>query len=272
MRQCRLLYSYLKDGTLNAITVFLQFDRWCTLAWTDIRLRYRRTKLGRFWMTLNTAFFVLSVGLVWGFVFQMPMRDYLPYFALGIVVWTFISSTITEGCRVFLDAHHVIKSLPNPISLYVWRLLARQLICLAHNLLFLAILWLVIQRPLPSGALAAVPGLILLIMALVGAIFALGTLCARFRDIPQLVTSVLQVLFLVTPIIWHPARLATSPWSEALFYANPIYDLIVVIRSPILGEETTALHWLGASFAAVSMLLVGLTLFGRFSKRIAYWL
>jgi len=262
----------LREGAISAMSEFAYFGRWATLAWTDIKLRYRRTQLGPFWMTLNTALMIFSVGCVWGFVFHMPMEEYLPYFAIGIVVWNFISSTVVEGCRVFLDAHHFIKSLPNPLMLYVWRLLARQVICLGHNLVFLALFWLALGRPLHVGALAAICGLLVLWIALLGAVLILGTMCARFRDIPQAVTSLLQILFLVTPIIWSPEGTPEKVMPHSIFYANPLYNLIEVIRSPILGHATTELNWLGAAASAMVTLMVGLIVFGRFAKRVPYWL
>jgi ABC-type polysaccharide/polyol phosphate export permease len=266
------MFRPLREGAIGAMSEFACFDRWAMLAWTDIKLRYRRTQLGPFWMTLNTALMIFFVGCVWGFVFHIPMEEYLPYFAIGIVVWNFISSTVVEGCRVFLDAHHVIKSLPNPLMLYVWRLLARQVICLGHNLIFLALFWLALARPLHIGALAAIAGLVVLSIALLGAVLILGTLCARFRDIPQAVTSILQILFLVTPIIWSPSGTAADGMPNFIFYANPLYNLIEVIRSPILGHGTTALNWLGASASAVVTLTLGFLMFGRFAKRVPYWL
>jgi hypothetical protein len=40
-----------------------QVDRWATLAWSDIKLRYRRTTLGPLWITLGLGASVFSVGL-----------------------------------------------------------------------------------------------------------------------------------------------------------------------------------------------------------------
>ena len=50
------MFRPLREGAIGAMSEFACFDRWATLAWTDIKLRYRRTHLGPFWMTLNTAY------------------------------------------------------------------------------------------------------------------------------------------------------------------------------------------------------------------------
>lgn len=266
------MFATLRAGTTRAVADLFPLERWATLAWSDIRLRYRRTKLGPFWMTLNTAVMVLSVGAVWGIIFHMPMQEYLPYFAVGMVLWNFFSTTLAESCRVFLDAQHVIKSVPNPLLLYVWRLMARQLACLAHNVLFVAVLWIVMLRPVSWQALAAIPGLLIMITALLGITLTLGTLSARFRDIPQLVTALLQILFLVTPIIWMPSRLPDEGLISLMFYANPLFSLIEIVRAPLLGQHTSALQWMLATGSAATILMIGLALYGRFMKRIPYWL
>ena len=64
------MFATLKAGTIGAVSDLFPVDRWAMLAWSDIRLRYRRTKLGPFWMTLNMALMIISVGAVWGFIFQ----------------------------------------------------------------------------------------------------------------------------------------------------------------------------------------------------------
>ena len=266
------MLTTLRAGTVSAMREVFPLERWATLAWTDIKLRYRRTQLGPFWMTLNTAVLILSVGLVWGIIFHMPMKDYLPYFAIGMVTWSFVSTTLIEGSRVFLDAQQIIKSVPIPLIIYVCRLIGRQIICLGHNALFVALLWVVIARPVNLAALAAIPALLIVTLTLFGAVLTLGILGARFRDIPQLISSVLQILFLVTPIIWTPDRLSTETLIGKLFYLNPFYSLIEIVRGPMMGDTPTIMNWVCATGTMLTMLAIGLLLYGRFAKRVPYWL
>jgi lipopolysaccharide transport system permease protein len=128
------------------------------------------------------------------------------------------------------------------------------------------------QRPIDSAAVLAIPSIVILTVALFGATLTLGILCARFRDIPQLVTAMLQVLFLVTPIIWVPALVHIDGLPSFLIHANPLYGLIENVRAPLLGHETFAAQWIYAAGSSSLMLAIGLLLLGRFVKRIPYWL
>ena len=245
--------------------------RWGTLAWIDISLRYRRTMLGPFWLTLSTGAMIGSVGLLWGAIFGSPWESFLPYFAVGIVVWTLISGTLTEGCSVFINAGPIIKSMPTPLLVHVHRMFARHLIILAHNAILILLLWAIIRWPLGWSILLAIPGLIIVVCTVLGGVLALSIVCTRFADIPQIVFAVLQLLFLLTPIIWMPDSVRGKAVSLLVDF-NPLYYMIEIVRGPLLGHPPAAYVWLVVVAFALAMLLVGHALYGRFRNRVAYWL
>src|SRR5262245_20240699 len=122
-------------------------ERWATLAWTDTSLRYRRTVLGPWWVTLCTGAVIGSVGLVWGAIFGSDMSTYMRYFATGYIIWTLISGALTEGCIVFIQAGGVIKSTTTPLLTHMYRMLARHIIVFAHNIVLVALLWGILRWP-----------------------------------------------------------------------------------------------------------------------------
>jgi ABC-type polysaccharide/polyol phosphate export permease len=68
----------------------------------------------------------------------------------------------------------------------------------------------------------------------------LSPVCARFRDLAQVIASILQVMFFFTPIFWVPGGQLSRP---ILVEANPFYHLLQLLRAPLLGELPTALNW-----------------------------
>ena len=62
------------------------------LGWFDIRLRYRGSMLGPFWLTLSTAVMVVALGVLYSALFKMELHDYLPFLALSLVLWTFLQN------------------------------------------------------------------------------------------------------------------------------------------------------------------------------------
>ena len=88
---------------------------------------------------------------------------------------------------------------------------------------------------------------------------------------PQIVNSLMQVFFYVTPIIWMPNAL--NPRSANLLVEpNPIYHLIQIVRAPILGGSPTYMNWGVSILMATLGSAFAFWFFGKYKKRIAYWL
>lgn len=252
-----------------------RIDTWATLAWFDTKFRYRRTTIGPLWITLSTGLTVLAVGLVYGQIFGHPtgssIAGYMTYFAVGTVLWAFISTTISQACIVFSQSGGLIKALPVPPLLHVFRMITRNIVLLAHNALIIAMLWIVLRWPVGWHVLLCIPGLVLLVLTLFGVVVALGILGTRFRDIEQIVAALLQLMFLITPILWLPSLIGKTP-ASLLLDLNPAYYMIEIVRAPLLGESTDLKIWVVALLITVVSLICGLALYGRFRHRLPYWL
>ena len=241
------------------------------LGWYDIRGRYRRSTIGPFWLTISMGVMIASIGLVFGQIFSAPMDEYLPFLAAGIILWAFITGTINEGCTGFIDAEGIIKQLPIPLFVHILRVLWRNLLILAHNILILPLVLLVMGKSLSFVAVWAVPGVLLVVVCLSWVALLFAMLCARYRDLPQIVASVFQVTFYLTPIIWMPSLLPDRV-GVAFLELNPFYHLLELIRGPLLGQVPSLTSWIVVAAMAVFGWLFTLFVFSRLHKRVAYWL
>ena len=244
---------------------------WSGLAWADTKARYRRTTIGPFWITLSTGAMVGSVGIVYANLFGQELAHYLPFLTVGIILWTFISTSVSEGCNVFIAAAGYIKSVPMLLATHVFRLLARNAIILAHNLVLIVALWLLFRWPVGPTVLLVLPGLLIDMVAICGVVLVLGILSARFRDIPQIVVALMQLLFLLTPIVWMTSALK-SPDLALIVAWNPMYYLLEIVRGPLLGQSPPLTVWLIAVTLSLTSLAVGAALYQKFARRVAYWL
>ena len=75
-----------------------------TLGWLDIKLRYRGSMLGPFWLTISTGVMVASLGMLYSTLFKMDLKTYLPFLALSQVLWGFLGVVVSEACTTFTDA------------------------------------------------------------------------------------------------------------------------------------------------------------------------
>lgn len=250
-----------------AKSVYISF----ILARQDLRGRYRRSVIGPFWITISMGVMIASIGIVFGAIFNTPMDEYLPSLAVGIIVWTFITGMISEGCLGFIDAEGMIKQLPIPLFVYILRVLWRNLLILAHNILILPLVLLVMGKGIGLEALLAIPALLLVSLCLSWVALLFAMLCARYRDLPQIVSSVLQVAFYLTPIIWSSSLLPDRLGSTFL-QLNPFFHLLELIRAPLLGVVPSLTSLLVVLVIAVLGWGFTLLTFSRLRHRVAYWL
>lgn len=244
-------------------------ELWSTLGMHDVRQRYRRSTLGPFWITISLAVMVLALGLLYGQIFGQDLREYLPFIAVGFVIWNLISTLILKGCETFVTAEGMIRQLNAPLSIYAYRQVWSAIISFAHNVwIYFAVgLWFGLEPSL--SMLWAVPALLVTLFNGFWVSILLGLLSARFRDIPLIVASIVQVIFFITPVIWRPEML---PSRALLLVLNPLYHMVEIIRAPLLGSTPSAENW--AAVILISILGSALTLvfYSAYRWRIAYWI
>ncbi|HXZ10405.1 MAG TPA: ABC transporter permease, partial [Paraburkholderia sp.] len=216
-------------------------DLWRTLGWADIRFRYRRTILGPFWLTLSTGVTVLAIGLLYSGLLRQDLSAYLPALAIGIITWNFFNTSVNEGCSVFIGAAGFIKAYTIPLPIYVFRLLWRNIVMFLHNFLIVFAVWLFFRWELSPILLLSLVGYALMVAFVLGVVLLFGVLCTRFRDIPQIVASVLQLVFFITPIMWLPSALGSHHWVVEF---NPLFSIIEVVRGPLLNQMPQPQQWL----------------------------
>ena len=51
------------------------WEFWGTLGWNDIKQKYRRSVIGPFWLTITQAIMVGSIGVLYSFLFKVPVRE-----------------------------------------------------------------------------------------------------------------------------------------------------------------------------------------------------
>jgi len=262
------LSTQLADGLSDLRQGLRNWELWALIGWLEISQRYRRSIIGPFWITLSLGIVVLGLGVVYSTLFRLSAADYIPYLATGLIAWGLISALANEGCSTFIAAEGSIKMLPVPLSVYVYRVVWRNFIILAHNALVYLLVILYFQINPGWGLLLAVPGLAIVLLNGVGFGLILGILSARFRDIPLMVSNGVQLVFFVTPILWRPETIATREW---IYRYNPCHYLIEIVRAPLLGEAVSGTVWAAVLLFTGINLAIGVALFGRFRWRIAYW-
>ena len=215
------------------------------------------------------AITVIALGLVYSQLFNLPVRQLMPYVCAGLVVWGFMNSVMLDAGTLFSGSESYIKQVRLPYSLYVCRFVFSKIVLFAHDVpIYIALILYFLIWP-GAVALCAIPGFLLLMINSALASLTIGMASARFRDIPRIIASLAQVIFLITPIIWTTDLLGPHRYLADL---NPFYHLVEIVRAPLLGVLPSAHTVVVTLMITVANLLVTMFIFLRYRSRIAYWI
>lgn len=242
---------------------------WFAMAMQDIRLRYRGSLLGPFWLTLSTIVMTVAMGIIYSHILNTALAVYLPYLTIGMVFWQLLSTIMNDACQTFLSMQGVILQMPMPFSIHVYRLVCRNFIILAHNFVIVPAVLIFFGVPVGWGSLILIPALGAIAINAVWVAMLLGMVSARFRDLQPIVTNFVQLLFFVTPIFWFPDTLGR--W-QLIAELNPFFAAIDIVRAPLLGVAPEPYSWWVMMVTIVLGGGVTFAFFARFRSRIAYWL
>jgi ABC-type polysaccharide/polyol phosphate export permease len=250
-----------------------KYHLWGRLGWLEIKRRYRRTMIGPFWTCISLLLFVIVIGSVGSGLLSKQTAEYLPFLVAGMIVWVTLQSMLLESVNVFVAGGGLIRQMNFEYSILVYALVWRNFIVFAHNLLvYLLILLIFAPDKLGFANLLAIPGLIVLAVNCTWLSLLLGMVSLRFRDLQQLVMSVVQVSMFVTPLFWPPEGLEGL---RRVFFVtlNPLYHLLTIVRDPLLGGKLPPVNsYIAAALITIAGGALTYAMFAKYRKRIPYWL
>ena len=246
--------------------------KWYLIGFQAVRIRYTRSALGQFWISLSFLITVVTLGFVYTYLWKADIYVFMPYLAAGFVFWQLISSCITDGCTTFTASEGYIRAERQPIGMFCFVVLFRNLVIFLHNLVVLVPLFYILHHPINVHIWLILPGLALVMLNMYWITMFLGMICARYRDMPSVVAAVLQIVFFATPILWQPDTISDVKARYVLNEANPLAAILAIVREPMLGRVPTDTQYLVSLGTLVVGWLATMWLFRNRGHRVVYWL
>ena len=259
----------MSEGIWDITYGLLSWRLWAFLGLQDIQGRYRRSMFGPLWLALGLGVTVAGIGLLYSQILKINPGNFVPYLAIGLLAWNFITSVLGESTNLFQAGSGLMTSVRFPYTTLSLRSIVRNLIVMAHCVVVVVMAIYFYKYKITIVSFFALPGLILVLFNMYWLSIAIGLICVRYRDMGQIINYGLSLAVFVTPIIWQPSQV--RPGSAILQY-NPLYHLISLVRDPIfLGSFPT-----GSWIFCVAMFLIGgsvtLLAFARYRQRIVHWI
>ncbi len=225
---------------------------WWFTATARTRARFARTLLGSFWLGLSNVLSIAALALVYGTVFKVQdFGTYVVYLGIGLVVWNGISAALGTAPNLFEhNQAHVQNTNLNPIF-YVLEEWAFQVQTFLQSFILVLLALSFFQHNLLINLLACcwLP-LLNLFLFMIWAPMVVCLLGVRYRDFYQLVPIVLQLVFLLSPILYRKDNLGTMAWTANL---NPLYRVLSPLRHSLMAGEV---QW------SIGFLMVAINTFG----------
>jgi lipopolysaccharide transport system permease protein len=217
---------------------FLTRRVWWFTATARTKARFARTLFGSFWLGLSNLLSIVVLALVYGTVFRVPdFNAYVVYLGFGLVLWNSLSAAISTAPSLFESQAQLLKNTSLHPVFYTLEEWAFQLQTFGQSFVLVFIVLSLFQPSIWIHIFAAgLLPLVNFILALYWMPLLVCVIGARYRDLYQLVPIVLQLMFLLSPILYSPASLGKF---AGLANINVLYLIVARLRDALLAG---ALH------------------------------
>lgn len=247
----------------------LRWQMWTSLAWEDICQKYRRNMIGPFWISLSNAMTIAAMALIFSQVFNQKINYFLPYIAAGMTIWTFIGAIITESTVVFLNAKPVMFSVKLPLTLHIYRMIYKNIISFFHLIVVYILVAIFFSVNINHYTLYIIPSFCIIVLNGLWFAILFGMLCARYRDLAQIITMLFGIAMYLTPIFWTVDSLGKF---KGYLILNPLYCLLAILRDAFLGQAPNiAAYAVSICFAILGFYLTA-KYFNKNRNNLVFWL
>jgi homopolymeric O-antigen transport system permease protein len=241
------------------------------LVWRDIVVRYKQTFLGVAWAVLVPAMTTTVYVIVFGKFANFPHGNtpYPSLTAAGVIPMQYFVSAVTASSMSLVSNLPLVTKVYFPRALLPIAAVVVPIVDFFIALPVLLVLMGIYGTWPDSAAVALAPAFLLLaFITALGIGFLLSTLTARWRDVPYMLPVFLQILPLVSGVMYALNQIPTK-W-QWIFSLNPMSAVIAGWRWAILGEAAPHLGRTAVS-VSVAMLIfaVGLAVFRTYEPRFA---
>ncbi|MCG8688239.1 MAG: ABC transporter permease [Desulfobacterales bacterium] len=244
------------------------YEKWLYTAWFRFLVRYRRTLLGPVWLLVGPTLFVVTLGLLFAEIGSQNPGQFVPHLTVGLITWTLISGFVTGSTTVFHRSRAQILQGGMSLTDIVMVDICSTFLLFLHQAVLIVVVFAIVGVDLSLYALLSLAGLALLVVNGIWLTHFFGIIGARYRDLDEIVSAIMRIAFLATPIIWMPGESTRGGIMGAFLVFNPFYHYLELIRGPLLGQPASLLSWT----VVLAITVVGFLLANHFHRRFARYI
>jgi lipopolysaccharide transport system permease protein len=258
----------MREIALELFEAFAGFRRWQRIALFGLKRRYATSALGPLWIVLPNAVYVVAVCFVFAGAFKLAGAAYYAHLAYGFLIWTLILDSTTRGGNQFVAEFGRFSQMKTNLFGIILKEAIERGIAFLANLIPCILFFYLVYGLVPRLDLAAF-GLVLLFANSFLQSYWLSALSARYRDVPQALSSFMRLAFFITPILWFPDGMLEGA-RALLVHLNPFYFFIEMLRAPLAEGRLPSDIMLGALIVTGLNLAIFLGFALFYHRRIIY--
>ena len=231
----------------------------------QMRAQNLNSALGMLWFLLNPLLLVAVYYIFFGLLLDTNrgVDNFLTFLAAGVFTYTFIQRSISSSSKTMITNVGLIRAIRFPRAILPIAEVVEQFFTQIPVILALLMVAII------TGETPDVRWLVLAPLLLLQAVFALGAgfILARWttvlRDVQNLLPFIFRLVFYMSGVLYSVENFVTDPTLRRLFYLNPFYDQIVLVRWAVLGYPASGWALIGAVAYALGALVLGFEYFRR---------
>lgn len=228
-----------------------------------IKLKYRRSYLGIIWSLIEPIMSTIVLTIVFGTLFQRSEKTFALYVISGRLLYQFFNKATHAGAVSIRHNAGMIKKVYVPKYFYPLSSTLFNFIIFLISLLAMIPIMIYARTAPTIRFWHIIPALGYLILLSVGTGLILATINVFFRDIEYLWNVILLVIMYCSAIFYYPERLLESRWWFLLKF-HPLYCIINLFRSGVLGYYATWWDLLFPMFFSIAILIIGVFVFKKY--------
>ena len=235
----------------------------------DFVTRYRRSVLGVLWSVLNPVLTMLILTMVFSqlFGFHIPYYSFPVYLFSGQLIFNFFNESTTSAMNSVVLSGGIIKKVYVPKYIFpISRVLSSMVNVFFSFIAFLVVFIIMGETFNWTFFLIPIPIILTLAFSL-GVGMILSSLAVFFRDLTYIYGIGTQLLFFLTPIMYHPDILPERVYF--LIHLNPLFHYVSYFRSLALAGTLPSL-WTNIMCIGFALLALSLGLFTTVSQQDKY--
>lgn len=236
----------------------------------NVRARYSQAVLGVLWIIVLPLSQAVILSFVFVYVLRFGVTDvpFISFFLSALVPWSFFSMGLINASGAVVAQMGLINQVYFPREILVLVRLGELIVDTLFTFLALLIINL-LSGILPNVNFVFLPLLFAILLLLtLGLMLIVSCITVFIRDIPQLLSVILQLLFYLTPIIFPLSFLPQRFIGVALL--NPMSSLVTAFRDVIVYNkppDLLSLHY--PLVVGCAALWLGYRIFKAYEARFA---